>query len=97
MLQLKFDIKLFAFLAVAFIISTISGTLSHEYGHYAVAKYLGYSSKVSYGYTNWNDKATDQFMDSAYLNYSKEIDLNLDFPQKNRQLFEFKDFFGYQI
>jgi hypothetical protein len=60
------------------------GTVSHEYGHYAVAKYLGYSSKVSYGYTNWNDKATDQFIDSTYLNYSKEIELQLDFPGKNK-------------
>lgn len=82
MLQLKFDIKLFAFLFLGFIISTIVGTVSHEYGHYTAAKYLGYSATVSYGYTNWNDKATGQFMDSAYLNYSKEIELQLDFPGK---------------
>ena len=82
MLQLKFDIKRFTFLFLAFIISTIVGTVSHEYGHYTVAKYLGYSSTVSYGYTNWNDKATDEFMDSTYLNYSKEIELQLDFPGK---------------
>ncbi len=84
MLQLKFDIKLFAFLSLAFIISTTVGTVSHEYGHYAAAKYLGYSSKVSYGYTNWYDKATDQFMDSANLKYSKEIELKLDFPGKHK-------------
>ena len=82
MLQLKFDIKLFALLFLAFVISTILGTISHEYGHYAVAKYLGYSSTISYGYTNWNDKATDQFMDSTYSNYSKEIELQLEFPRK---------------
>lgn len=84
MLPLKFNIKLFVFLSLAFIISTVVGTISHEYGHYAVAKYLGHSATVSYGYTNWNDKATDQFMDSTYLNYSKEIELQLDFPEKNK-------------
>lgn len=82
MLPFKFDIKLFALLFLAFVVSTIVGTISHEYGHYAVAKYLGYSSTISYGYTNWNDKATDKFMDSTYLNYSKEIELQLDFPRK---------------
>ena len=84
MLQLKFDIKLFALLSIAFIISTIVGTVSHEYGHYAVAKYLGYSSTVSYGYTNWNDKKIDQFIDSTLLNYSSKIELQLDFPEKNK-------------
>jgi hypothetical protein len=84
LLQLKFDIKRFVFLSLAFILSAVVGTVSHEYGHYAVAKYLGYSSTVSYGYTNWNDKATKQFMDSAYLNYSKEIESQLDFPGKNK-------------
>jgi len=89
LLPLKFDIKRFGFLFLAFIISTIVGTVSHEYGHYADAKYLGYSSTVSYGYTNWNDEATDRFMVSAYLNYSKEIELQLDFPEK-------KEFYSIQ-
>jgi hypothetical protein len=81
-LPFKFDIKLFLFLALAFILSTIIGTVSHEYGHYTVAKSLGYSSTVSYGYTNWHDSKTRPFIDSIFSKYSKELEANLDFPRK---------------
>ena len=82
MLPFKFDIKLFLFLSLAFILSTIIGTVSHEYGHYTVAKSLGYSSTVSYGYTNWDDSKTRPFIDSIFSKYSKELEANLDFPRK---------------
>ena len=82
LLPFKFDINLFIFLAVAFILSTIVGTISHEYGHYAVAKSLGYSATVSYGYTNWDDNKTKPFIDSISSKYSKELEANLDFPRK---------------
>ena len=82
LLPFKFDIKLFIYLAIAFIFSTIVGTISHEYGHYTVAKYLGYTSTVSYGYTNWDDIKTRPFVDSVFSKYSKELESNLDFPRK---------------
>lgn len=69
-------------MSLAFILSTIVGTVSHEYGHHTVAKYLGYSSKVSYGYTNWHNHETRPFIDSTYSKYSKEIESNVDFPRK---------------
>jgi hypothetical protein len=70
-------------LSLAFILSTIIGTVSHEYGHYTVAKSLGYSSTVSYGYTYWEDSKTRPFIDSTYSKYSKEINTKADFPRKN--------------
>lgn len=82
MLLFKFDIKLFLFLSLAFILSTIVGTVSHEFGHYTVAKYLGYSSSVSYGYTNWDDNRTRPFIDSTYSKYNDQIVSNADFPRK---------------
>ena len=69
-------------MSLAFILATIIGTVSHEYGHFAVAKSLGYSSTVSYGYTNWDDSETRPFIDSIFLKYSKELEANLDFPRK---------------
>jgi len=69
-------------LSLAFILSTIVGTISHEYGHHTIAKYLDYSSTVHYGYTNWDDNKTRPFVDSIFSRYSKELESNLYFPKK---------------
>lgn len=50
---MAFDIRLLVWLTVGFILSVVAGTLSHELGHYAVAKYLGYAAEITYGYTFW--------------------------------------------
>lgn len=55
MVTFTFDKKLFFYLIVGFIITTIIGTVSHEFGHFAVAEYLGYDAKISYAYTNYTD------------------------------------------
>ena len=46
-----FDKKLFAYLSLAFILMTVIGTVTHEYGHYISAKILGFNSRVNYGMT----------------------------------------------
>jgi hypothetical protein len=46
--------KLFIGLVLSFITATIIGTLSHEFGHYLVAKYLGYEARINYGATFWH-------------------------------------------
>ena len=43
-----FDKGLFIKLFFAFIIVTIIGTLTHQLGHYLMAKYFGYSAKINY-------------------------------------------------
>ncbi|HQQ95052.1 MAG TPA: hypothetical protein PLQ93_10895 [Bacteroidia bacterium] len=48
------DKKLFIGLFLSFIAATIIGTLSHEFGHYVVAKYFGYDARINYGFTFWN-------------------------------------------
>ncbi|MFA6571341.1 MAG: hypothetical protein WCT77_08900 [Bacteroidota bacterium] len=48
-----FDKQLFLGLFFAFILATIAGTLSHEFGHYLVAKYLGYNATINYASTQW--------------------------------------------
>lgn len=37
---------------LGFVLATIVGTVSHEYGHYWVTKYYGYDAAVHYGYTS---------------------------------------------
>ena len=37
----------------AFIIATVIGTLSHEYGHIIIAKLLGYKTTLHYASMNW--------------------------------------------
>jgi hypothetical protein len=47
------DKRLFAGLFFSFILATIIGTLLHELGHFAVAKYFGYDAHISYDRTSW--------------------------------------------
>lgn len=50
---LKFDFSLLAGLILAFVFFTIIGTITHEFGHYLAAKYIGLDAKVHYGYTSF--------------------------------------------
>ncbi len=52
----KIEIKLFLLLFTAFIIATVFGTVSHEFGHYLAAKMLGYNARINYGSTFWYPK-----------------------------------------
>lgn len=45
--------RLLFYLSIGFIISTVAGTLSHEYGHYLVAKILHIPMKLHYAYTSF--------------------------------------------
>ncbi|MBE2188344.1 MAG: hypothetical protein KGZ71_07920 [Desulfobulbaceae bacterium] len=47
------DKKLFIGLFFSFIAATIIGTLSHEFGHYIVAKYQGFEARINYSATFW--------------------------------------------
>jgi len=46
--------KLVIGLIFSFIAVVITGTLSHELGHFTVAKYLGYNARMNYGATFWD-------------------------------------------
>jgi len=58
MLPIRFQLKLFCWLVLAFMLFTVAGTLSHELGHIAVAQMLGMDTHLGYGYMNtdkpWN-------------------------------------------
>lgn len=62
---MQLDKGLLIYLIIGFVITTIIGTLSHEFGHFIVAKSLGYNSKINYGHTYWfnpnNNKANNSY------------------------------------
>lgn len=52
---MKFNFKLFLYLTLGFILATVIGTLSHELGHYLIAKSKGFNAQIHYGYTSWSN------------------------------------------
>ncbi len=60
-MTIHFDKKLFWWLFITFICSTIIGTLSHECGHYFIAKWLGYDPNLHFARTSWRSEAIDEY------------------------------------
>ena len=82
MYYLKVDFKAFVFLTLTFIIMTVIGTLTHELGHYAVAKYVGREASIHYQSVSHSDDALNDYLAGVYKKYAYEIKNNLDFPEK---------------
>ena len=67
----SFNSRLLFYLIAGFVLATIIGTITHELGHYVVAKSLGYNAEINYGSTSWTKKPnqikkdTDNFCISA--------------------------------
>ena len=67
MLPLRFNVKLFVILFVVFIVFTCVGTLTHEMGHIAIAKMLGYKTHLGYGYMNYDSPHGSNRKDSLLI------------------------------
>jgi hypothetical protein len=86
MKYLRFNIRLYFLLTGAFIIMTVIGTLSHELGHYTVARLLGYEASINYqSCRHWNPQTDDYLMDT-YVQHKKEIKSGKDFPGREKYL-----------
>ncbi len=48
----------FLFLTFAFVVFTVIGTLSHEYGHILVARSFGFETQLHYAFMEWNDEGS---------------------------------------
>lgn len=84
LLTASFDFHLFLMLAFGFIVFTIIGTLSHESGHFLVAKCLGYEARINYATTPWYDKNNEDFLQSHWRLYSEQIKTYKKFPDQER-------------
>lgn len=56
MIKFNFLPKFSILIIGVFILFTIVGTLTHEFGHIVVAKYLGYNTYLNYGSMNYRSK-----------------------------------------
>ncbi len=81
---LKFDYKLFISLTLTFMLMTVVGTLSHEFGHYTVSKCLGYEASINYQSSSHWDTTFNEYLKDTYTKYSHEIKNKLDFPGKEK-------------
>lgn len=77
----KYDFFIFT---IVFIIFTVIGTISHEFGHIAVAKHLGYKTSFHYGSMTWNRGNGWDEMKNISLKYKYEIENSLDFQEKEK-------------
>lgn len=64
------NIKSLIILTIVFILFTAIGTVSHEYGHIAVAKYFGYETSLHYGSMNYYPKG---YLQDSYLEVYKKL------------------------
>jgi hypothetical protein len=60
------DKKLLVYLIITFILMTVIGTLSHEMGHYLVAKYLGYNPTINYASTTMHSGDGDKVIFASH-------------------------------
>jgi len=86
LISLSFDFLLFPILAIGFIAFTIIGTVSHESGHYIVARCLGYQAGINYKSTYFflNDTNNEAFIKSHWQHYQKQIKAKQKFPDQEK-------------
>jgi len=90
MLKLNFLPKFSIIIFIAFILFTIIGTLTHEFGHIAVAKYFGYKTTLSYGSMGYSQdfsreedvkeikKISEPYMNIDYEEWPEDVKLKLE-------------------
>jgi hypothetical protein len=85
-MKLLFSVRNFIFFSIAFILFTLIGTLSHEYGHILVAKSLGYKTTIHYGsmnYKKYNTNINDTII-KIFERNKFAIKNKKEFPEKVR-------------
>ncbi|MFZ4798309.1 MAG: hypothetical protein ACOYMA_12505 [Bacteroidia bacterium] len=83
-----FNLTLFIYLCIGFMFFTVIGTLSHEFGHYLVAKSFGYPAKINYRSTYNSEGKLRILYDTIIKNYKKEYEADLAYPGKENFDFE---------
>ncbi len=76
----------FLVFAIMFILFTVIGTLSHEFGHIAVARYLGYKTELHFASMNYKDSDDQKRIFKIYENNKQAIETGQDFNKKQEYL-----------
>ncbi len=82
-MNFEFYKKHFLYFSISFVLFTIIGTISHEYGHILAAKSFGYETTLHYGSMSSKPKGKSELYD-LYQIYKNEIDNNVDFLEKEK-------------
>lgn len=83
MKNLQLHPRLFAFIALGFVIATIVGTVSHELGHIAVARSLGYRTTLRYASMQHNMEDKMDSLGTYYDKHHDKIMARADSPEKS--------------
>ncbi|MUP44697.1 hypothetical protein E0K83_02930 [Gramella sp. BOM4] len=67
---------------MTFILFTIIGTVSHEFGHLSAAEFLGYPTSLHYGSLGYDNSTITNQLDSIYARNQYAMDHNLDYDEK---------------
>ncbi len=84
---MEFHFKKFILLAFTFILFVPIGTLSHELGHGAAIKLLGYSAELHYASISYDSEKLYNEFEEIYLAHEAAIENNKDFQNKARYVF----------
>ena len=78
------DLKKPILFSSLFILFTIIGTISHEYGHIIVAKFLGYGTELHYGSMNYdNDFKNNEIHNIINRNKTQAVN-HQSFPEEQK-------------
>lgn len=81
-MKIQIDLKHLINLTIAFILFTVIGTVSHEYGHIIVAKSLGYKTTLHYGSMNYDMNELYDILNEINEEYGSELKNGIDFERK---------------
>lgn len=81
-MKISINIKHLIFLTFAFILFTVIGTVSHEYGHIITAKSLGYKTTLHYGSMNYKKLELNKKLIEIYNENKNAIENKFNFVQK---------------
>src|SRR5690606_994897 len=87
-MNITIDIKSLLILTIVFILFTAIGTISHEYGHIAVAKMFGYETKLHYGSMNYYPKGYLEDKDLKALKSLTKDYVNIDYDSWPKEIKE---------
>ncbi len=85
-MKIQVNSKHLAFFILTFILATIVGTLSHEGGHIATAKYYGYKTTLHYGSVHWERPWQKDFdtVQAIYWRHQFEQDKDINHSESER-------------
>lgn len=81
--NLSVNPRLFALLAISFVLATIVGTVSHELGHYIPAKYYGFEPKLHYASVSYGESAESTALYLYYEKHKEKIQSAKNSPEKD--------------